>query len=70
VRVDFKGASALVFLDGVPRGSTPFIGKLPAGAHSVSIVYSSAFQPASRQIVVHQGDTAIVNFSNSPADEH
>jgi serine/threonine protein kinase len=67
VRVEFQGASALVFVDGVPRGSTPFIGKLRTGVHSVSIVSSSSIPTTNRQIVVHQGDTTIADFSFSPA---
>jgi serine/threonine protein kinase len=67
VRVELDGASALVIIDRMPRGRTPFFGKLHTGAHSVSVVSTSAVQPDSRQIVVRQSDTTTASFSVAPA---
>jgi serine/threonine protein kinase len=67
VRVELVGASALVLIDGVPRGASPYVGPLRAGTHSVSVVSTASVQPSNRQIVIHQGDTTIASFSVAPA---
>ena len=66
LRVEVDGASGLVIIDGVPRGRSPFVGKLDAGSHAVSIVSSSAVQAPKRRIVVRPGDTTIASFSVAP----
>ena len=67
VRIEVNGASGLVLIDGVPRGRSPFAGKLGAGAHSVSVVSTSALQAPNRRIVVRPGDTTFASFSVAPA---
>jgi serine/threonine protein kinase len=67
VRVELNGASGVVVIDGLPRGRSPFVGRLRAGTHSVSILSTSNVQQAKRQIVVDQGDTTVASFTVGPA---
>jgi serine/threonine protein kinase len=66
VRVEVDGASGLVLVDGVPRGRSPFVGRLDAGAHSVSVVSTTGVRAPNRRIVVRPGDTTIASFSVAP----
>jgi hypothetical protein len=62
LRVDFDGDAALVMIDEVPRGRTPFVGRVSPGAHSVRLVGSRSPFPI-KQIRVFAGDTAVASFS-------
>jgi hypothetical protein len=62
LRVEFNGPSALVMVDELPRGLTPYTGRVEPGAHSIRLVGSSADIPI-RQIRVFAGDTAFASFS-------
>jgi len=67
VRIELDGGSAIVLIDGIPRGRTPYVGALHAGSHSVRVLSTSSVQPSNRQILVHPGDTTITGFSVAPA---
>jgi hypothetical protein len=62
IRVEFDGPAALVMVDEIPRGRTPFIGPVEPGAHSVRLVGSQSPFPI-QQIRVSAGDTARASFS-------
>ena len=67
VRVEFNGVSSIVIIDGVPRGRTPFLGALPAGAHSVRLTGTQSVEPPRLEIHIANGDTTLASFSvNSP----
>lgn len=61
-------AGGVVVVDGVPRGSAPFVGTLDAGTHRVSIVNpTQSYDSPQRDIVVAGGDTATVSFGTRTA---
>jgi serine/threonine protein kinase len=62
IRVSFDGPPALVMIDEIPRGRTPFVGSFDAGTHNVRLVGSRAEFPIT-QVRVSTGDTAVASFS-------
>jgi serine/threonine protein kinase len=66
VRVEFDGPAAIVMVDELPRGRTPFIGPVEPGAHAVRLVGSKSPFPI-QQIRVSAGDTARASFSEQPS---
>lgn len=63
IRVTLRGGSALVFIDGVSRGRTPFIGRVSPGSHIVSLRGPGSYVPAARSVSVIAADTVIASFS-------
>ena len=62
IRVEFDGPAAIVMVDEIPRGRTPFVGRAQPGAHTIRVVGSrSSF--AIQQVRVFAGDTAVASFS-------
>jgi hypothetical protein len=60
--VEFDGPAAIVMVDEIPRGRTPFVGRAQPGAHTVRVVGSRA-SFAIQQVRVFAGDTAVASFS-------
>ncbi len=66
IRVEYDGLPALVMIDELPRGRTPYIGRAQPGAHAIRLVGSKAEFPV-QQVRVTGGDTAIASFSDPRA---
>jgi serine/threonine protein kinase len=66
VRVTLRKGSATVFIDGLPRGTTPLLVRVSPGAHTVSLVGPGSYAPARMTIRVAAGDTAVAGFSPAP----
>ncbi|MDQ2767929.1 MAG: protein kinase [Gemmatimonadota bacterium] len=62
IDVEFDGGSATVFIDGVPRGDTPFFYRAPVGLHKVTLAGIPASDPSDRNVGVRGGDTVIAAF--------
>ena len=62
IKVVFDGGPATVFIDGVPRGETPFLYRLPIGLHKVTLAGIPASDPSDRNVGVRGGDTVIAAF--------
>ena len=62
LRVEFDGPAALVMVDEIPQGRTPFVERVPSGVHTVRLVGTQSPFPI-QQLRVFGGDTAVVSFS-------
>jgi len=62
LRVEFDGPAALVMVDEVPRGRTPFVEQIHSGVHAVRLVGARSSFPL-QQVRVFGGDTALASFS-------
>jgi len=62
IRVEFDGPAALVMVDEIPRGRTPFTGRVQPGVHTIRLVGSRSMFPI-QQVRVWAGDTALASFN-------
>jgi serine/threonine protein kinase len=62
IDVEFDGGAATVFIDGIPRGETPFFYRAPVGLHKVKLAGIPASDPSDRNVGVRSGDTVIAAF--------
>jgi len=60
--VVFDGGPATVFVDGIPRGETPFFYRAPVGLHKVKLAGIPSSDPSDRNVGVRGGDTVIAAF--------
>jgi serine/threonine protein kinase len=66
VRVLLPGDSQPVLIDGLPRGNTPLLARLPVGTHAISVVGTRAASPSQVSVTLKGGDTAVALFSAEP----
>lgn len=68
VRVSVDDGSAIVTVDGIPRGTAPGVISLSSGRHTVSVHGTASYSPASLDVVATAGDTTVASFRrvNSP----
>jgi len=62
IDVEFDGGAATVFIDGIPRGETPFFYRAPVGLHKVKLAGIPSSDPSDRNVGVRSGDTVIAAF--------
>jgi len=62
VRVTTDNGTALVAIDGVPRGAAPLVASVGAGHHTVSILGSGSYDASSLGVTASPGDTVTVAF--------
>ena len=62
LRVEVDRGTALVLVDGIPRGTTPLLVSVGAGHHVVSVTGSSHYDPPIAGANVAAGDTAQLSF--------
>ena len=62
VRVTVDGGTALVAIDGIPRGAAPLVASVGAGHHTVTILGSGAYAATSLGVTAAPGDTTIAAF--------
>jgi serine/threonine protein kinase len=66
VRVVLPGESQPVLIDGLPRGNTPLLARLPAGTHLISLVATRVVRPSQVSLILQGGDTVLASFSTEP----
>ncbi len=63
IAVTVNGGSALVIIDGIPRGTSPYLGEATVGRHSVSVRnWNHVYRPPRMVVTVTQRDTARVTW--------
>jgi len=62
INVVFDGGPATVFIDGIPRGETPFFYRAPVGLHKVKLAGIPSSDPSDRNVGIRGGDTVIAAF--------
>jgi hypothetical protein len=62
IDVEFEGGPTTVFIDGIPRGETPFHFRAPVGEHKIKLVGIPATDPSDRRVNVRGGDTVVASF--------
>ncbi len=62
VRVTTDNGTALVAIDGIPRGTAPLVVSVGAGHHTVSILGSGSYDASSLGVTALPGDTVTVAF--------
>lgn len=62
VRVTTDHGSALVAIDGIPRGAAPVVASVGAGHHTVTILGSGSYDASSLGVTATPGDTVTVTF--------
>lgn len=62
VRVTAEGGTALVAIDGIPRGATPVVASVGAGHHTVTIVGAGSYATTSLGVSASPGDTVLAAF--------
>ncbi|HET9729813.1 MAG TPA: protein kinase, partial [Acidimicrobiia bacterium] len=62
VRVTVDGGTALVAIDGIPRGATPLVASVGAGHHTVTIIGSGSYDATSLGVTASPGDTTLAAF--------
>lgn len=66
VRVTSDNGTALVAIDGIPRGAAPLVASVGAGHHTVSILGSGSFAATSLGVTASPGDTVLAAFHGVP----
>ena len=66
VRVLLPGDSQPVLIDGLPRGNTPLLARLPVGTHSISLVGTHPVLPEQVRLTLKAGDTLLALFTPRP----
>lgn len=62
VRVTVDGGTALVAIDGIPRGAAPLVASVGAGHHTVTILGSGSYAATSLGVTASPGDTTLAAF--------
>jgi len=62
VRVTVDGGTALVAIDGIPRGAAPLVASVGAGHHTVTILGSGSYDATSLGVTASPGDTSLAAF--------
>ncbi|HEX6809117.1 MAG TPA: serine/threonine-protein kinase [Gemmatimonadaceae bacterium] len=62
VRVTTDKGTALVAIDGIPRGTAPLVASVGAGHHTVSILGSGSYDASTLGVTATPGDTVTVAF--------
>ena len=62
VRVTVDGGTALVAIDGIPRGAAPLVASVGAGHHTVTILGSGSYDASSLGVSASPGDTVLAAF--------
>jgi len=62
VRVTADGGTAIVAIDGVPRGAAPLVASVGAGHHTVTIVGAGSYAATSLGVSASPGDTVLAAF--------
>lgn len=60
--VDVDRGTAVVTIDGIPRGTAPVVARVGAGHHTVSVTGTSDYTPSSTGITATAGDTVRASF--------
>jgi len=62
VHVTVDGGTALVAIDGIPRGAAPLVASVGAGHHTVTILGSGSYAATSLGVTAAPGDTTLAAF--------
>ena len=66
IHVDVDRGTAIVTIDGIPRGTAPLTASVGAGHHSVSVHGTVDYTAPSTGITAPSGDTVTVSFHSAP----
>jgi hypothetical protein len=61
--VNVRGTWGNLVIDGTPKGTTPFTGKLKAGPHKVRVYNEAAGFDLTQKVVVKRGETEVLAFT-------
>jgi serine/threonine protein kinase len=66
IHVGVDRGTALVTIDGIPRGTAPLTASVSAGHHTVAVVSSNFYVSSTAGVNASTGDTVTVAFRSSP----